>query len=347
MQCWSPEKGFVSYKCDCCNKTKHITFTCKSRFCNSCGKPLSDLWTNKLLDRRPKQLKYYHLSFTIPEELRNFFKRHRKALNQLPISANQALFYFFKDKKLTPWTLSVIHTFWAKTNRNPHIHTMITSWWMTKNNMYKFIEFLPYQLIIPSRKKWLLRNLWKRCKKHLTWESSSNELRLINSLWSQKNDDLNEKSRYIHFSKKANSFEIVLSYIGRYLKRPILSQSRILAYDGKNITFSYKDKYDNIVKAITLTAIDFIGYLIQHIPNKFFKMINYAWIFANRSKNKYLKIINTYYNNESKMPRIAKNFRERIFMFTGKDPLKCTCWWYFHKYQIIIPWYKPIYFDSS
>lgn len=95
-------------------------------------------------------------------------------------------------------------------------------------------------------------------------------------MWAQKNDDLNEKSWYIYFSKKANSFEVVLSYIGRYLKRPILSQSRILAYDGKNVTFSYKDKYDNIVKEITVTTMDFIGYLVQHIPNKFFKMVNYA-----------------------------------------------------------------------
>ena len=37
-----------------------------------------------------------------------------------------------------------------------------------------------------------------------------------------------------------------MSYIGRYLKRPILSQSRILAYDRENVTFSYKDKYDKI-----------------------------------------------------------------------------------------------------
>ena len=337
----------MSYKCYHCDEIKHIAFTCKSRFCNSCGKPLSDLWTNKLLDRRPKQLKYYHLSFTIPEELRNFFKRHRKALYQLPISANQALFYFFKSKKLTPWILSVIHTFWAKTNRNPHDHVMVTSWWMTKNNTYKSIDFLPYQLIIPSRKTWLLRNLIKWCKKNLKWENASNELRLINSLWAQKNEEWEEKSWYIHFSKKANSFEIVLSYIGRYLKRPILSQSRILAYDGENVTFSYKDKYDNVVKEITAPAIDFIGYLIQHIPNNFFKMINYAGIFANRCKKKYLKIINIYYNHEQKMPKIAKNFRERIFMFTGKDPLKCSCWWYFHKYQTIIPWYKPKYFDSS
>jgi hypothetical protein len=98
---------------------------------------------------------------------------------------------------------------------------------------------------------------------------------------------------------------------------------------------------------MTVSAIDFIWYLIQHIPNKFFKMINYSWILANRCKNKYLKIINTYYNVTSKIPKIARNFRERIYYFTGKDIFKCGCWWYFYKYKTIIPWYKPKYFDSS
>ncbi len=299
------------------------------------------------MSRWPKYLKYYHMSFTIPEELRNFFKRHRKALQELPITASQTLFFCFKKKKLKPWILSVIHTFWAKLNWNPHVHVMCTSGGMTKANLYKSIDFVSYEQIIISWKKGLLRNLRRWCNQNLTWKDLYEELWLINKLYSQKDKDFNEKSRYINFSKKANNFDIVLSYIGRYLKRPIIAQSRIIAYDGKNITFSYKDKYDNTVKTMTVSAIDFIWYLVQHIPNKFFKMINYSWILANRCKNKYLKIINTYYNVTSKMPRIARNFRERIYYFTGKNILKCECWWCFYKYQTIIPWYKPKYFDSS
>jgi hypothetical protein len=42
------------------------------------------------------------MSFTIPEELRNFFKRHRKALQELPLTAAQTLFFSFKKKKLKP-----------------------------------------------------------------------------------------------------------------------------------------------------------------------------------------------------------------------------------------------------
>lgn len=349
LQCGSQELWFTSYKCWDCWEIKHIAFTCKSRFCNSCGKPLSDIWINHLISRRPKHLKYYHLSFTIPEELRNFFKRHRKALKLLPQVASNSVIYFFQKKyKCTPWILSVIHTFWAKLNRNPHAHLMISSWGLTDNGLYKNIGFLPYVWILESWKRYLLKHLNNRCSTNLYGDELIGEKRLLSSLFSQKNNNTwEDKSRYIHFSKKANNFEVVLSYIGRYLKRPIIAQSRILAYDGTDVTYSYKDKYDGETKIITVSAIDFIGYLIQHIPNKFFKMIYYSWIFVNRSKSKYLKIINAYYNIEQKMPRIAKNFRERIFILTWKDPLRCACWWCFHKYQIIIPWYKPKYFDSS
>jgi len=250
--------------------------------------------------------------------------------------------------KCKPWILAVIHTFWAKLNRNPHVHLMVSSWGITSEGTYKNIWFLPYVGILESWKKYLLKNLNNRCENNLCGDELIGEKRLLSSLFSQKNSSSwEDKSWYIHFSKKANNFEIVLSYIGRYLKRPIIAQSRILAYDGHNVTYSYKDKYDDETKTITVSAIDFIWYLIQHIPNKFFKMIYYSWIFVNRSKRKYLKTINTYYNNQQKIPRIAKNFRERIFIFTWKDPLKCSCWWYFHRYQIIIPWYKPKYFDSS
>ena len=73
----------------------YINFTCKCRFCNSCSKPSSDKWITNLFSWRPSHLHYYHLFFTIPEELRDFFKDNRKALNILPDVGNKVLTYFF------------------------------------------------------------------------------------------------------------------------------------------------------------------------------------------------------------------------------------------------------------
>ena len=126
------------------------------------------LLVNQLLSRRPKWLQYYHLAFTIPEELRPFFKRHRNALKILPQVASQTMTYFFKTKhKSKPWILSVIHSFGAKLNWNPHVHLIITAWWIHDFWIYKKIVFIPYKAILPSRKYGLIRSLKKRCDDNL------------------------------------------------------------------------------------------------------------------------------------------------------------------------------------
>lgn len=348
LNCWSNENWFTSYRCNECGDIKHIPFTCKSRFCNSCSQPQSDIRMNKLVSRRPSWLLYKHIVFTIPEELRSFFKRHRNALNVLPYTAANAIMYFLKDQKVTPWILAVIHTFWAKLNRNPHTHLIITNWAFHKKGYFKDNIFLPYKAIATSRTAFLVKNLKDRTYKNISWDICTQEIKFLNEFYDYHSKISGEKSnRHVYFSWKTCSFVEVVGYVWRYIKRPVIAQSRILNYDKENITFNYTDKRDKLVKDISCPVMDFMGLLLQHIPNQNFHMIYYYWIFANRCKKKHLRIINTYYNHETKIPRIAKNFRERIYMFIGKDILKCSCWGFFHKYQISIPWYKPKYFDSS
>jgi hypothetical protein len=348
LKCWSMEAWFTSYRCNECWEVKHIPFTCKSRFCNSCSQPQSDIRMGKLVSRRPSWLLYKHIVFTIPEELRSFFKRHRSSLNILPYTASNAIMYFLKDQKVTPWILAVIHTFWAKLNRNPHTHLIVTEWAMHRKWYFKRNIFLTYKGIRESRTKFLVKNLKDRTYKNVPWDKCFQEIRFLNDFYDYHSKISKEKTtRHVHFPPKPCSFIEIVGYVGRYVKRPVIAQSRILKYENDNVTFNYTDKRDKIVKDITCTAIEFMEFLLQHLPNRNFRMIYYYWIFSNRCKNKYLKIINIYYNNEQKMPRIARNFRERMFMFTGKDFLKCGCWWCFHKYQTIISWYKPKYFDSS
>ena len=347
LQCNTKAMGFTSYKCEDCWDIKHVCFTCKSRFCNCCSKAQSDKRLTRLMTRWPPALKYYHLAFTIPEELRDFFKRHRIALKLLPQIAAQNVQFFFQTKhKAKGWIVAVIHTFWAKGNRNPHVHLIITAWGMKKQDKYKAISYIPYKLFIKSRKTCLLARL-KRWNKENNTKSRNKNLKLINKLYKQKDpkDEEKKKSWYLYFSKKAESFQKVVSYIGRYLKRPIIAQSRILWYNGKTVTYQYKDKYDNEVKVITCTALEFIWLLVQHIPQKGFHMIYYFWLFANRCKKKHLAVIKKIFNSPIIKHRVAKNFRERMYYFLGKDPFRCSCGWCYQKYAIFINGYKPIYWD--
>ena len=72
----------------------------------------------------------------------------------------------------------------------------------------------------------------------------------------------------------------VIKYIGRYLGRPVIALKRIDSYDGKNVTFHYNRHEDNTYVKRTIPAIEFIKLLIQHIPEKHFKMIRYYGLYA-------------------------------------------------------------------
>lgn len=74
MACGDQDKlGYSLYSCSSCGHKHYVAHTCKSRFCNSCGKMMTDKW----LDKAQKELlnvPYYHLVFSPPEELWLLFR---------------------------------------------------------------------------------------------------------------------------------------------------------------------------------------------------------------------------------------------------------------------------------
>ncbi len=82
IHCGDPTLGHALYFCNDCGKVKYIGFTCKSRFCNSCG-------ANYIQDRalaissKLINCSHRHIVFTIPKELRILFRRDRSLLDVL------------------------------------------------------------------------------------------------------------------------------------------------------------------------------------------------------------------------------------------------------------------------
>lgn len=346
LQCGSWELGFYSYKCNECNEIKHIHFTCKSRFCNSCSKPQSDLWMNKIISRWPQWILYKHFTFTIPFELRDFFKRHRKALKILPYTAYWAIQYFLDKQKIKVWTLAVIHSFWSQLNRNPHTHLLVTASGLHES--WKFIKkvYFPYDAIKTSRTKFIVKYLKERTKTNITWDRLKAELKYLNQFYNFTNQHWKTSNWYVDFWKKSRSFIQVIWYLGRYLKRPVIAQSRILHYDHTSVTFKYIDKRDQQSKSITCSPLEFIWLLLQHLPDRWFHMVYYYWLFANRCKKKYIHLFNTHFQHSAKIPIIPKTFSQRAYFFTWINPLLCPCWWVFCRFKITIPWYPVKFFDS-
>lgn len=76
--------------------------------------------------------------------------------------------------------------------------------------------------------------------------------------------------------------EQVLGYLGRYIQRTAISNHRILAYDGTDVEFKYRDRRDgNRSKTMTLAAPEFLRRMLLHVLPKGFTRIRHYGFLAN------------------------------------------------------------------
>ena len=139
-------------------------------------------------------------------------------------------------------------------------------------------------------------------------------------------DDLKHEYQngfFVHVTEERQDLELTAAYIGRYARRPPLSEIRIKDYTGEYITFEFKDYRHNGSKVLhTLKTIEFINKLIRHIPPHYFNVIRHYGILASRVKSKFKGITDKLLATPLTVSK-AKNWRERQITFQGMDPLLC------------------------
>ena len=314
LKCKDTKYGFIELKCDKCNTTKKIGFTCKSRFCTSCGKIYTDNWIDNMLGNLIN-VKHRHIVFTIPEELRKFFGIDRQRLKILPKCAARAVTSWMhslnKKEEFTPGIVTVIHTFGRDLKWNPHVHMMVTEGGKGNITEWRHIRHISYES---------LRKRWQKILLDEVTSISGNtkEVKLLkNKLYKEK-----DKGFYVYAKTEIKSAKIAAKYVGRYVGRPAIAESRILKYDGKNVTYKYTRHEDNKVIVETVHVYEFIKRIIRHIPEKNFKMIRYFGIYSRRSKCKvnFIKMIDKMVLSIRKS---IANWENRILAITGVDPCKC------------------------
>ena len=116
----------------------------------------------------------------------------------------------------------------------------------------------------------------------------------------------------------------VVRYLSRYVHRIAISNSRILAYDGNNVTFRYKDRaHGNKVNTETLSGADFAQSFLQHVlPPRFVRIRHYGLLAARRRKDLALcrNLLRAKPAHESKKDETWVAAFIRLF---GQDPLLC------------------------
>lgn len=339
--CRTQELGFHKYQCPNCNEIVIVPHSCKSRICSSCGKLATDHWISSNLKQFPN-VSYQHLVFTVPEQLRKLILFNRKLLlNALfKLSAKTILTWTKNNKSYIPGITMVLHTFGRDLKFHPHIHMLITCGGLSldyskwKNNFY-----IPHQAL---KKMWcynIISFIRKSAKKHqLILPNNINLNHLLNNLYS--------KTWYVNLGRTLPNANFTITYIGRYTKRPVIAESRIIYYNGLHVTFHFQDQATSQTLYVTLPVEEFIARLIQHIPDKSFRQIRYAGIFATRLRSKLIPTVNNLLENMKKFVNISLGYLRTYFTEILRCP-KCNCEMiligishngkYFHIYETYFP----------
>lgn len=146
LLCGTITSGYSIYECDDCGNYKYVPFTCKSRFCPSCGVNKS-INTTKFISSKALDIPHRHITFTISDKLRIYFLKERKLLNLLFLASELTLISWFKQYKLTPGIIATLHTFGRDLKWNPHIHVLVTEGGYTTINTFKQISHFPFAML--------------------------------------------------------------------------------------------------------------------------------------------------------------------------------------------------------
>jgi hypothetical protein len=238
--------------------------------------------------------------------------------------------------------IAVLHSFGSDIKWNCHIHVIVTGGGLSLDNerwLERDENFF--------RKAGGLRNQWKYWVVKLFKEAHrERKLRFGGTIkylkpypkFGQLMNRLYKKSWWVYIGASLKDPRFSLEYIGRYTKRAVLAEYRITAYDGRNITFSFKDYANNSKRSYkTLTVNEFIGRIIHHIPDKSFQQVRHFGIFANCVKGKYLplarkaldkikgqKQIDLFYDARPiKQKNKQPSWLERQIQYKGENPLHC------------------------
>nr|WP_050907313.1 IS91 family transposase [Vibrio harveyi] len=93
----------------------------------------------------------------------------------------------------------------------------------------------------------------------------------------------------LHFAKKTANVTPTMTYLGRYLKRPPISASRLRHdFQGGLVTFDYLNRRNGRTESRVLSPEALKDRMIEHIPDKHFKMIRYFGFLSNRRRGEML-----------------------------------------------------------
>jgi len=271
--------GGSSYRCAHCEQDHFAWHSCNHRLCPLCGAGETKQWVADQLEKR-LPVEHFLVTFTLPSSLRALCRREAKAfLSAFFATSSQAI----KDVLKQPRHLGgecgfigVLQTWTQDLRLHPHIHYIVPAVAIDAKGKLKFPRkagWLARGEVFASRMRTLLLKSLEKVG-HL----SKSDARV---LWKSKwNCDVES------FGDGTNA----IKYLGGYLKRGPISDSRIRGETVDSILIAIRDRDTEEEKTFAIEKAEFVRRYLQHALPRGFHAIRYYGILHSRSREKILQI---------------------------------------------------------
>lgn len=296
-QCKTAKLGGHTCNCEECGHVSIHYNSCRNRHCPMCQGINKILW----VDQRRRDIlnaPYFHLVFTVPQELHPLIYQNQRLLYTLMYKAvAETLMELSADKKYLGAQIgffSLLHTWAQDLHYHPHIHVVVLAGGLTPENQWRNSSkkfFIPVRVLSQKfRGKFLdhLKQLYGKNK--LSFFGSIKHVQ-DSKVFQQLLDTCYAKKWYSYAKETFSGPQAVIQYLGRYTHRIAISNARIVSMDENRVTFLVRDrKHASRKKTISLTGIEFIRRFLMHVLPKGFVKVRYYGILAHRNKKTKLKL---------------------------------------------------------
>ncbi len=332
MACRTDELDGHRYQCDSCNHEIILYNSCRNRHCPQCQAYATAQWAQQRIEQAVPA-GYFHVVFTVPEQLNAFALRNKKAFYSLLFrSVKETLSELANDKKRLGAHIGficVLHTWGQTLIEHTHIHVIIPAGGLSFDK--KKWKQCKKKYLFPVA---VMRTLFKGKIMAYFIEAVNNGTIGFHGILKKYQDDKRHKAlidnlykmKWVVYIKPAfENPEAVIKYLSNYTHRIAITNKRILKLENGSVTFSYKDYKDKgKEKIMTLTVVEFLRRFMLHAMPKGFMRIRHYGFLANKNRKKVLPIVMKLLKKKVKKKQSLQNkWHEIIEKITGMDPRIC------------------------
>lgn len=253
LDCRTATLGGQVFTCTHCGREEYAYHSCRNRHCPKChSRDIADWLAKRHADLLP--VPYFHLVFTLPRELRTAAQREPRAVyGMLMKAAARALIRLADDPHYVGGrigVLAVLHTWTRTLTYHPHVHCLVPGGGLSQDQVWHPAR--PDYLVPVKALSVIFRGIFRDL---LTRERP--DLTVDPAVWGKP---------WVVYSKPVVCGpERVLDYLGRYVHRVAIANSRLLAIDDGRVTFRYQRNGESQWRTLTLPAETFIHRFLSHV----------------------------------------------------------------------------------